>query len=185
MNSSNLKRICVFCGARPGVNQKYKEMAAKLGEMLAKLNLELVYGGSNYGLMAEVSNATLRNNGSVLGVYPKILQDKEPLSAELTNFVYVDSMHTRKDVMISNSDAFVVLPGGVGTLDELFEVLTLKILGNHNKPVVLINQDGYWDKMIDMCQFLVEENFAGLALLDSMKSVSSLDECFKFLGFNV
>lgn len=153
--------------------------------MIAKLNLTLVYGGSNSGLMADVSTSALNNAGRVIGVYPKILLDKEPLSPSLTEFIYVDSMHVRKDIMMSNSDAFIVLPGGVGTLDEVFEVLTLKILGEHTKPILIINTDGYWDKLFELCQFIVKEEFAGLTLLDSMKFVSNLDEAFQFLGFDV
>ncbi len=178
-----MKKICVFCGAREDVDLKYKEVATRCGELIAKYGLTLVYGGSNSGLMSRISNAVMDNGGEVMGVYPDILNQNEPFSARVSNPVIVDNMSIRKSVMNSNADAFIILPGGSGTLDELFEIITLKILKGHNKPVMIINTDGYWQKLEELFKHMVEEKFASSTLFEAYRMVDTPEEALKRLGF--
>lgn len=178
-----MKNICVFCGAREGISLKYQEVAKQCGELIAQHGLTLVYGGSNSGLMARISDATVDSGGKVVGIYPKILNEKEPLSYKISHPIMVDTMSIRKSVMLSNADAFIVLPGGIGTLDELFEIITLKILGYHNKPIIIISTDGYWAKLEALLQAIVEAKFADARLFDAYRIVATPEEAFERLGF--
>jgi hypothetical protein len=180
---SNMKNIAVFCGAHEIVDPKYKAVATRCGELIARHGLTLIYGGSNAGLMARVSDATVDNGGKVIGIYPSILNDKEPFSEKITTAIIVDNMSVRKDVMITNADAFVILPGGVGTLDELFEIITLKILGGHNKPIIIVNTDGYWNKLGELCESMVNEKFVDSIVFETYRMVATPEEAFKRLGF--
>lgn len=175
-------KLCVFCGAKQFVDQKFKTLAADFGKEMARKGITLVYGGSKSGLMATISDTVIKNNGKVIGIYPKILYEREPMNMDLTQSILVDTMSVRKEVMIANADAFLVLPGGIGTLDELFEVLTLKDLGAHHKPVILLNYDGYWDKLIDLCNYLVETKFANESLPHYFKVAKKVDDVFKILS---
>jgi uncharacterized protein (TIGR00730 family) len=112
-----------------------------------------------------------------------IKDDKEPFSEKITTAIIVDSMSVRKDVMITNADAFVILPGGVGTLDELFEIITLKILGGHNKPIIIVNTDGYWNKLGELCESMVNEKFVDSIVFETYRMVTTPEEAFKRLGF--
>lgn len=176
-----IKKICVFCGAREDVDQEFKDIATRCGELMLQKNIDLVYGGSNSGLMARVSSAVSQGGGKVIGVYPKLLNEKEPLSAEISDPILVDSLAVRKEIMIINSDAFIVLPGGVGTLDEIFEILTLKMLG-YEKPVVLVNHNGYWNKFQELCEHVVSNKFAAPKLFDLYRMADTIEEAFERLG---
>lgn len=174
--------LCVFCGAKQNVEQEYKDLAIECGKRMAASNYKLVYGGSNTGLMAAISYAVMNSGGHVMGVYPKLLHEKEPLSLQISEHILVDTLSIRKDIMISTSDAFLILPGGVGTLDELFEILTLKSLGAHNKPIILLNYEGFWDDLLLMCKNITDRGFINETVMDCMEVVSTLEEAFAALA---
>jgi len=143
-----MKSICVYCGSSQSVPQPYFETARRLGGAIAARGLTLVYGGAHVGLMGAVADSALQAGGRVSGVIPQALVDKEVAHAGLSESHIVESMHDRKALMAQLSDAFIALPGGFGTLDELFEILTWALLGFHDKPILLLNQDGYYDHLI-------------------------------------
>lgn len=155
----NIKNICVYCGASPRVSERYSLIARQVGQVLAENNLGLVYGGGRMGLMGEVANSVLANGGQAVGIIPKHLQDREERHDELNELHIVDSMHIRKQMMVDRSDGFLILPGGYGTLDEAFEILTWKQLGLHNKPIVFLNVHDFWSPLKDLKQHLFEESF--------------------------
>lgn len=178
-----IKNIGVFCGAKQDVAQQYKDLAIKCGELIAKNNCTLVYGGGNSGLMKEVSHSTLNNGGAVIGVYPKILDEREPLNPEMTYTYIVDTMYKRKEDLITKSDAFLVLPGGIGTLDEVFEVMTLKVLGDHNKPIIMLNHKDYWRTFLELVKHVVDEKFASPSIFDTITFADTLEQAFERLGY--
>lgn len=151
--------ICVFCGAKDGANPKYVEVAYRTGQAIARRGLKLVYGGGGGGLMGAVASGALAEGGDVHGIIPTKLIERELAKKGLTSMEEVPSMSARKTRMIEVSDAFISLPGGLGTLDEMFEVMTLRQLGYHNKPVGLLNQDGYYDHLMAMCESFIKEGF--------------------------
>ncbi|MBA4063798.1 MAG: TIGR00730 family Rossman fold protein [Isosphaera sp.] len=152
-----MKRVCVFCGSAAGANPGYAAAARDLGRALAGRGLGLVYGGGRVGLMGEVATAALAAGGEVVGVIPHALAGKEIALAECTELVVVDTMHERKALMADRSDAFVALPGGFGTCDELFEILTWAQLGIHCKPVGLLNVYGFFTPLLAWLDHVVRE----------------------------
>lgn len=155
----SLKRICVFCGSRAGSRPDYAEMATRLGALLAERQIELVYGGGNVGLMGKMADACLEAGGRVIGVIPRALMDWEVGHEGLTRLEVVDSMHTRKARMAELADGFIALPGGLGTLEELFEVLTWAQLGFHTKPVGLLDVAAYYTPLVQWLEAGVREGF--------------------------
>ncbi|UHA60828.1 TIGR00730 family Rossman fold protein [Metabacillus litoralis] len=154
-----MKRICVFCGSSPGASDLYSEDAAKLGTQLAKEGITLVYGGSKVGIMGVVANAALQAGGEVIGVIPKMLMDRELAHPSLSELIIVNSMHERKAKMEELSDGFVVLPGGPGTMEEFFEVYTWAQLGEHRKPIGMMNSNHYYDKLLAFFDHMIQEQF--------------------------
>lgn len=154
-----MKRICVFCGSSPGSSDLYSEDAAKLGTQLAKEGITLVYGGSKVGIMGVVANAALQAGGEVIGVIPKMLMDRELAHPGLSELIIVHSMHERKAKMEELSDGFVVLPGGPGTMEEFFEVYTWAQLGEHKKPIGMMNSNHYYDKLLAFFDHMIQEQF--------------------------
>jgi uncharacterized protein (TIGR00730 family) len=154
-----MKSICVFCGSSTGNNNLYKSAARELGKLMAEKDITLIYGGGNIGLMGIIANSVLENNGKVIGVIPQSLQEKELAHEGVTKMYVVKSMHERKALMAQISDAFVALPGGFGTLDELFESLTWNQLEIMNKPVAVFNINGYFDHLIALLKQSVQEKF--------------------------
>ncbi|UNK44119.1 TIGR00730 family Rossman fold protein [Luteimonas sp. S4-F44] len=154
-----MKSICVYCGSNSGSKPVYAERAMALGDRIARDGLQLVYGGGNVGLMGTVANAVLEAGGSVTGVIPKQLADWEVAHRGLTQLEIVDSMHARKMRMFELSDAFVALPGGFGTMEEIFEMLTWRQLGIGNKPCAFLDIDGFYAPLIGMIDRMVEERF--------------------------
>lgn len=154
-----MKRICVFCGSRPGVRPAYRAAAEAVGSLLAERGIELVYGGGNVGLMGIVADACLAAGGRVVGVIPRALLEWEVGHEGLTRLEVVDSMHTRKARMAELADGFIALPGGLGTFEELFEILTWAQLGFHSKPVGLLNVDAYYQPLVQMMERGVAEGF--------------------------
>ena len=143
-----MRNICVFCGAKSGVHPEYAESAAMVGRLIAESGMGLVYGGGGIGLMGTVADATLKAGGPVTGVLPRSLMKKEIAHHGLSEMIVVDSLAERKQIMFERSDAFLVLPGGFGTLDELTEMITWGQLGFNNKPVGLLNVAGFYDGLI-------------------------------------
>ena len=154
-----MRSICVFCGASSGRDARYAAAAASFGRLLAEENIELVWGGGHVGLMGVVADACLAAGGKVVGVIPRALMDWEVGHEGLTRLEVVDSMHTRKARMAELADGFIALPGGLGTFEELFEILTWAQLGFHNKPVALFNVEGYYLPLVQMMERGVEEGF--------------------------
>jgi uncharacterized protein (TIGR00730 family) len=143
-----MRSVCVFCGGNPGARPSYQAAAVRLGEALAERGLALVYGGASAGLMGAAAGAALAKGGRVYGVLPDFMTKREIAHRGLTELELVGSMHERKARMGERADAFVAMPGGYGTLDELFEVLTWSQLGLHHKPVALLDVDGYWQSLV-------------------------------------
>ena len=139
-----LKSICVYCGSAFGANPKHRAMAQRFGELLGRNGIDLVYGGGRVGLMGVIADAALKNGSKVIGVIPEHLQSKEVGHHGISELRVVPNMHERKELMFQLSDAFVILPGGFGTLDETFEMITWRQLRLHDKPIVLLDIDGYW-----------------------------------------
>jgi uncharacterized protein (TIGR00730 family) len=167
-----MKRVCVFCGSMPGHDPAYAEAARALGELLAARDLGLVYGGARVGLMGAVADAALAAGGEVLGVIPRGLVRRELAHVALTDLEVVDTLGERKARMVERSDAFVALPGGFGTLDELFEVVTWSQLGLHGKPAGLLDVGGYWQGLVAWIETAVAAGFvpaqhAGMILRDN------------------
>jgi uncharacterized protein (TIGR00730 family) len=154
-----MRRVCVFCGSSSGARSEYAQAAAETGELLARRGLGLVYGGGHVGLMGVLADAALRAGGEVIGVITQALEEREVAHTDLTDLQVVRTMHERKARMAALSDAFLVLPGGIGTLEEFFEVWTWGQLGEHVKPVGLVNTSGYYDGLIGFLDTAVTERF--------------------------
>ncbi|OXB14887.1 LOG family protein [Flavobacterium tructae] len=152
-----MKRITVFCGSSFGTDKIYKEQAALLGKTLAQQNIELVYGGANVGLMGAVADGVLNEGGKAIGVLPNFLRSKEIAHLSLTELIVVESMHERKTKMNDLCDGVIALPGGFGTLEELFEMLTWGQLGLHKKPIGILNINGFYDSLIELTKVMVEK----------------------------
>lgn len=156
---SNIQSICVYCGSSSRVDQKYKDAAVQYGTILGKEGKQLVYGGGRVGLMGLTADAVLDNGGKVVGIIPEHIQSREIEHTDLTELHIVDSMHERKQMMVDRSDAFVVLAGGIGTLDETCEIITWRQLGIHDKPIVIVNIDGYWTPFLKMVEHIIGAGF--------------------------
>ena len=154
-----MQTICVYCGSSPGRLADYLVSAEALGKALIERKFNLVYGGASVGLMGAVADSVLGGGGAVIGVMPTSLIEKEAAHPGLTELVEVNSMHQRKAVMVERSDGFIAMPGGLGTLEELFEVLTWSQLGFHQKPCGLLNINGYYDKLLEFLDHAVAERF--------------------------
>lgn len=165
------KSVCVFCGSRPGNDPAFTRDAETLGAGLAAQDLRLVYGAGDVGLMGTVARAAQSAGGTTFGVIPKHLVDWEVGKTDLTTYVVTETMHERKKVMFMNCDAVVVLPGGAGSLDELFEVLTWRQLGLHQKPVFIVNTNGYWDPLMSLLTHVVAREFADETVLGYLRDV--------------
>ncbi len=153
----NIESVAVFCASKNGSNPIYRQHAAETGKLIAALNLKLIYGGGNVGLMAALANGALQNGGPIIGVIPKVLIDWEHQHDGLTELVVVPDMHSRKKMMYDLCDAAIILPGGFGTLDEMFEMLTWNQLKIHNKKIYLLNSAGFYKHLILHLQQLEKE----------------------------
>jgi len=157
---SNIRRLCVYCGSSGAVDRQYREAATELGSRLARAGIGLVYGGGRVGLMGLVADAVLAGDGEVIGITPSRLRDAELAHLGASELVVVETMHDRKRVMAERADAFAILPGGIGTLDEMFETVSWKQLGLHDKPILLVDIDGYWAPLRALLDHIVAEGFA-------------------------
>lgn len=152
--------ICVFCGAQDAAPEVHQKVAAEMGKAIAKAGKTLVYGGGDCGLMGACANASLAAGGDVIGVFPRSLRDIEKEHQSLTEIHVVDSMHERKHLMYEKSDGFAIFPGGFGTMDEFFEVLTWRQLKLHDKPIIIFNHEGYWDHLVALMERVITTKFA-------------------------
>ena len=174
--------VCVFCGAREGKEPAFMQAATTIGQAIAARAWRLVYGAGDVGLMGAVARAAQDAGGDTFGVIPQHLLRAEVGKTDLSTFIVTENMHERKKVMFMNSDAIVVLPGGAGSLDEFFEVLTWAQLGLHDKPIVLLNIGGYWDDLVTLLHGIVAKGFADASLLDFVTICETPDQVMGTLG---
>ena len=161
-----MKRVCVYCGSRDGDDPAFANAAEVVGAGIAAHGMGLVYGAGDVGLMGRVANSAMKAGGEVLGVIPEHLMAREVGKADVSELIVVKTMHERKMIMFERSDAFIALPGGPGTLDELIELLTWRQLGLHDRPAHLLNLKGYWDPLIALLTATTERGFADKSFLD-------------------
>ncbi len=173
---TKIQNVCVYCGSSSRVDQVYKDGAAKLGQDIASEGWGVVYGGGRVGLMGIVADSALEKGATVIGIIPEHIQEREVEHNELTELVVVQDMHTRKKMMVDRSQAFVILPGGLGTLDEFFELVTWKQLGLHDKPIVVVNAEGYWTKLLETIDNIASVGFMREEDKDLFVVVDRIDE---------
>jgi hypothetical protein len=178
----SINSVCVFCGSKHGVDPLWRRSAERLGRLMAERDIRLVYGGGRIGLMGVLADAVLAAGGHVTGVIPDFLVKLEVGNGNVTELVIVDSMHERKRRMFELSDAFVVLPGGLGTLDETFEIITWKQLRQHSKPIVVINAGGYWTPFAVLIDAIIAGGFAHPAVAQLFTVVDDADSVFAALA---
>ena len=171
-----MKKVCVYAGSSSGNNQNYKKLSRKLGSIIANNDCHLFYGGGNTGLMGEVADGCLEKNGKVTGVIPRFLCDMQADHKGLTDMIITDTMHERKTIMYEDTSIFFALPGGVGTLEELMEVLTWKQLDQIKSRVLIVNIDGYWDNLFRLFNDLVNNEFMKKFNLQNFSEVKSETE---------
>ena len=174
-SGSGTKSVCVFCGARRGSNPAHQAAAEAVGVAIATAGWRLVYGAGDVGLMGDVARAAQKSGAPTLGVIPVHLLNMEVGKRDLTTFVITETMHERKKVMFMNADAIALLPGGAGSLDEFFEVLTWAQIGLHRKPIWLINVAGYWQPLLALLDHVIAEGFADATLRSYFTVLNSVD----------
>jgi uncharacterized protein (TIGR00730 family) len=178
----HIRAVCVYCGSSGAVAAPYREAAVELGAGLAAAGVETVFGGGRVGLMGLLADAALAAGGRVTGIIPVRLRDAELAHPGATELLVVSSMHERKRLMAERADAFAVLPGGIGTLDEMFEILSWRQLGLHQKPIFLVDVEGYWAPLRTLLGHIVEAGFARPQTRDLVRWVSAVPELLKTLA---
>ncbi|MDP6707430.1 MAG: TIGR00730 family Rossman fold protein [Alphaproteobacteria bacterium] len=178
---AKVSSVCVYCGSRPGGRQAYAQAARELGQRLARERIRLVYGGGHVGLMGIVADAALAAGGEVVGIIPEHLNEAEIAHGGLTRLVVVENMHLRKQMMFELSEAFVVLPGGLGTLEEAFEIITWRQLNLHDKPVFLVDVEGYWQPLLGLIDHTIADGFASAASRRLYRAVAGVEALFEAL----
>jgi uncharacterized protein (TIGR00730 family) len=178
---AEIRSLCVLCGSREGADPAYRSAAQDLGSRIAHRGVRLIYGGGAIGLMGVIADSVISRGGEVVGVIPDFLMKWEVGHANLTDLVITDSMHARKTRMFAMADAFVVLPGGLGTLDETFEIITWKLLRLHDKPIVVLDVAGYWSALLALIDQTVASDFASPAVSGLFRVVGSPDQVFPAL----
>ncbi len=176
-----LRSVCVYCGSSNTTKPEYLDLASRFGAALAKFGIRLVYGGGAVGLMGRVAKSAHEAGGDVLGIMPRFLERRE-ITYEAVPHRMVDTMHERKHIMFDESDAFVVLPGGIGTLEEAVEMLSWKRLDLHRKPIVFLSEDGFWAPFFTLMEHTVEANLTPASFRDGVVDANSIEECFAALG---
>lgn len=176
-----VKSVCVYCGASSGASENFLKIATDVGRALGERRIRLIYGGGGIGLMGALADAALAAGGEVVGIIPEHLQQAELGHRGLADLKIVDSMHTRKRMMFDLSEAFIVLPGGMGTLDETFEIITWRQLGMHDKPIILVNHDDYWGPFLGLIDHVIDNGFARPALRQLFSVVGSVGRLFDLL----
>lgn len=170
-----MKSIAVFCGSSLGNDSVVIEQSKQLGNTFAKQDITLVYGGSKIGIMGAVAKSVTDANGKSIGIIPKFLQTKEIVNTNLTELIITKNMHDRKVLMYDNSDGFIIIPGGFGTMDEFFEITTWGQLGLHQKPIGILNSNGYYDALILQCKVMVDKGFLKQENLDAVVVDTTID----------
>lgn len=176
-----LRSVCVYCGSSETTKPEYLDLATRFGTALAERGLRLVYGGGAVGLMGRCARAAHAAGGEVLGIMPRFLERRE-IVLDTVPHRMVDTMHERKFIMFEESDAFVVLPGGIGTLEEAVETLSWRRLDLHAKPVVFLSEDGFWKPFFALMQHTIDANLTPAAFNNAVADANSIDECFAALG---
>lgn len=164
---TDVTSICVYCGSNTGASPAYTEAAEELGRALARDRVRLVYGGGSIGLMGIVARTTLAHGGSVTGIIPQFLKDREVMLKEVSELIVTNDMHERKRAMFERADAFVTLPGGIGTLEEVVEIATWAQLEQHAKPIVMVNVAGFWDALVSQFDRMARDGFLAKDFIDS------------------
>lgn len=177
-----VKSLCVYCGASDRVDAAYRQAAVDLGTRLAESGIELVYGGGRIGLMGRLADAVRLAGGRVTGIIPAHLHDREIGHHGISELIVVGSMHERKQLMFERSDAFAVLPGGIGTIEEAFEIITWKQLRLHDKPIVLVDIAGYWQPFQSLVDHVIDSGFAGPSVRGLFQVADSIDGLLKALA---
>ena len=177
-----IKSLCVYCGASARGSRRHRDSAARLGRILAEAGIELVYGGGRVGVMGVIADAVMQAGGRVLGIIPDHLLKVEVAHTHVSELVVVDSMHARKEAMFRRADAFVILPGGLGTLDETFEILTWKQLRLHDKPVVICDLDGYWQPLLALIETTVRRGYTPAEARRFFVTVTRVEEVLPALA---
>jgi uncharacterized protein (TIGR00730 family) len=173
---TGVKRVCVYCGSSGRVAEALRDAATRTGRLLAQSGMELIYGGGHIGLMGLTADAALAAGGCVTGIIPDFLHGRELAHTQVTELVVVGSMHERKQRMFERSDAFVILPGGLGTLDEAFECMTWKQLRLHDKPIVIVDVEGYWQPLLKLLDHAIATGFAPAEVRDGLTVVATPEE---------
>ena len=179
---NNIKSIAVYCGSKLGAKSTYAIVARELGAQMAARGIRLVFGGGRMGIMGEVADQVLAGGGKVTGVIPHFLDDLEVAHKGVTELIVVENMHERKHIMYTRSDAFVILPGGLGTLDECMEIITWKQLQIHACPIIILDVDGYWRSLRELFKDIVEGEFAHPKALELFSIVNSVDGVFEAIN---
>ncbi len=170
---TGIQRVCVYCGSSGRVAEPFRESARRTGRLLAESGIELVYGGGHVGLMGLTADAALAAGGHVVGIIPDFLHDRELAHTKVSELIVVPSMHERKQRMFERADAFAILPGGLGTLDEAFECMTWRQIGLHDKPIVIVDVEGYWGPLLALLDHAIGSGFAPARTRDALKVVPS------------
>ncbi len=173
-----IKSLAVFCGSKQGNNPLFCEHAKELGYLLAQQNITLIYGGGNKGIMGAVANAVLERNGRVIGIMPKLLNGIEHSHAGISEMHETEDMHSRKKMLYERADAALILPGGYGTMDELFEMLTWNQLNIHDKKIFILNSEGFYDHLIAHFKMMEQENFLYKKITEQLTIVSATRRTF-------
>ena len=179
-----VRSVCVFCGSSNTTRPEYLDLATRFGAAMAARGLRLVYGGGAVGLMGRVAKAVHEGGGDVLGIMPRFLERREITYQDVPHQM-VDTMHERKHIMFEESDAFVVLPGGIGTLEEAVETLSWRRLDLHKKPVVFLSEDDVWAPFFTLMQHTIDTNLTPASFRDAVNYARSIDQCFEALGVKV
>lgn len=170
------RSVCVYCGSSTGRDPAYLDTACRMGEALAGNGIDLVYGGGGLGLMGATADAALKAGGRVVGIIPEFLKDIEAQLEDVTELIITHSMHERKQIMFERSDAFVALPGGIGTLEELIEVMTWAQLARHAKPIIIVNTHNYWGPLMELFDHMVESGFVQAETARKWVAVPGVDQ---------
>lgn len=175
------KKICVFCSSSPDIDNEYLLAGEHLGETIAKKGLTLVYGAGKYGIMGAVARGAQKQNGYVIGVVPTFFEDNGVVLHNCSKIIYTETMRERKGIMESKADAFIVMPGGIGTFEELYEIVTLKQLQRHLKPIIIYNYNNFYGKTLDVLRDIVDKNFVSEKVFDLFSIANSEDQIFEKL----
>lgn len=179
---TTITSLCVFCGSKTGHDPAYARAAETLARQLCARGVRLIYGGGGIGIMGRLTEAVLQGGGKVTGVIPEFLLQYEVGNPDIDELIVVESMHERKRTMFERADGFVIMPGGLGTLDEAFEILTWKQLQLHKKPIVLVNVGGYWDPFAAMIDAIIDSGFAHPAAKELISIVDGVDDIFEAMA---